>query len=100
MLITTHTILFSQLAASAGERLESAGHRKEEGEDEEIELEEEAVDLYKWSQELSFDDLSWSVYVYTHTLHNISSHDQLYKLFGLPHSLLLQFFFIYLILQE
>ena len=58
MLITTHTILFSQLAASAGERLESAGHRKEEGEDEEIELEEEAVDLYKWSQKLSFDDLS------------------------------------------
>ena len=56
MLITAHTILFSQSAASVGERLESAGHRKEEGEDEEIELEEEAVDLYKWSRELSFDD--------------------------------------------
>ena len=67
MLITTHTIIFSQSAASVGERLESAGHRKEEGEAEEIELEEEeAVDLYKWSQELSFDDLSWLVYVYTH----------------------------------
>ena len=59
MLITAHTIIFSQSAASVSERLESAGHRKEEGEDEEIELEEEeAVDLYKWSQELSFDDLS------------------------------------------
>ena len=60
-MLITHTIIFSQSAASVGERLDSAGHvhRKEEGEDKEIELEEEeAVDLYKWSQELSFDDLS------------------------------------------